>query len=609
MIKQRFNVGVAIFSLISVSLFVYSCIKQELLSSSKIELNSNFKLSEAKSYFENNAKDLRLVDFNHSAENDMKTKSANIFDNVIPDWGKAVQFTNSNSIIFEVPFQQKAISSAFVTRVRDSLVLKKQVQAHTSLVVQKFPQADTIRYFVVTVIGEYYGEEDINKVQPFHYIGDRRHFRGYLLISNTQGKVLRSYYFDKGGRKLVVIKSDTQANTSSNHTLIRIAKTSVLTKGGGYETGEDIYPCEVPGCSGQVINGECNSCGTRYLGGVICEDEGVYCPECGNYKGQCICCPICHHYPCTCNDPVPCPYCGDPYCNGSCQTLIFCPTCGAPLVDGICSNCSNKVDPPQEGEEEILKCTLIIDIAEGEGDVTGSGSDYNLFQQVSVSATPKKGFKFACWGGDFSSYTTASFSHKLTANTTHGSVYFTKLLPCSDLLKSNPLLNMKIKAGISGLISSGDWEGRNKTHKGIDLGDEGDPIYAMFDGKVTKAVDVYDDDLLWDNYTSQTKSDKCGNRVEYSCTVNGNNIIIQCWHMKKDIKGLKMGDIIKKGQIIGNVGQSGNASHKRSAGPHLHLQIKKNGTIVSPHDYIYSTYLIVDKKYINNGSPDNDCNK
>lgn len=80
--------------------------------------------------------------------------------------------------------------------------------------------------------------------------------------------------------------------------------------------------------------------------------------------------------------------------------------------------------------------------------------------------------------------------------------------------------------------------------------------------------------------------------------------------MKKDIRGLKWGDIIKKGQIIGYVGDSGIASDDESGGPHLHLQIQNSsGNKIDPRYYIYSTYLIVNKKYINNGYPDNDCNK
>jgi murein DD-endopeptidase MepM/ murein hydrolase activator NlpD len=180
----------------------------------------------------------------------------------------------------------------------------------------------------------------------------------------------------------------------------------------------------------------------------------------------------------------------------------------------VCPNCSNNNDDPGENEQgEIegpLKCTLVIDIASGEGTVTGDGSDYNLGQIIFVSATPKKGFKFGHWEGALASYITASFNHPISAAYALGSVYFDKLFPCSDLLKSNPLLNMKIKPTASGSIVNGDWKGRGGNHDGIDLGEEGDPIYAMFDGVVTKAVDDFSDDLIWENdYPVKTPSTKC----------------------------------------------------------------------------------------------------
>jgi murein DD-endopeptidase MepM/ murein hydrolase activator NlpD len=80
--------------------------------------------------------------------------------------------------------------------------------------------------------------------------------------------------------------------------------------------------------------------------------------------------------------------------------------------------------------------------------------------------------------------------------------------------------------------------------------------------------------------------------------------------MKQDIKGLEVGSMVVRGQIIGYVGKSGNASGRGSGGAHLHLQIKNtNGEPIDPHDYIYSTYLKLNGSYINNGYPDNNCNQ
>ncbi len=49
----------------------------------------------------------------------------------------------------------------------------------------------------------------------------------------------------------------------------------------------------------------------------------------------------------------------------------------------------------------------------------------------------------------------------------------------------------------------------------------------------------------------------------------------------KDLS-VKVGDIVKKGQIVGLMGSSG-----RSTGPHVHFEVFKNGRVVDPSSYIH----------------------
>ena len=45
---------------------------------------------------------------------------------------------------------------------------------------------------------------------------------------------------------------------------------------------------------------------------------------------------------------------------------------------------------------------------------------------------------------------------------------------------------------------------------------------------------------------------------------------------------VKVGDIVKKGQVVGLMGSSG-----RSTGPHVHFEVYKNGRAVDPSSYIH----------------------
>jgi murein DD-endopeptidase MepM/ murein hydrolase activator NlpD len=42
-----------------------------------------------------------------------------------------------------------------------------------------------------------------------------------------------------------------------------------------------------------------------------------------------------------------------------------------------------------------------------------------------------------------------------------------------------------------------------------------------------------------------------------------------------------VGDIVKKGQVVGKMGSSG-----RSTGPHVHYEVYKNGRVVDPSSYV-----------------------
>jgi murein DD-endopeptidase MepM/ murein hydrolase activator NlpD len=98
-------------------------------------------------------------------------------------------------------------------------------------------------------------------------------------------------------------------------------------------------------------------------------------------------------------------------------------------------------------------------------------------------------------------------------------------------------------------------------HSGVDIaGDQGDPVYVTADGVVITAA--YDD-------------------------LHGNNVVvdhsngIRTWYMHMNKIIVAKGDHVTKGQQIGVLGTTG-----RSTGPHLHYELKKNGTSIDPKPYL-----------------------
>lgn len=111
-------------------------------------------------------------------------------------------------------------------------------------------------------------------------------------------------------------------------------------------------------------------------------------------------------------------------------------------------------------------------------------------------------------------------------------------------------------------ITSTFGERWGKNHNGLDIaGNTGDPVMAALDGKVKSTF--------------------------YERNGYGNVVILEheggietrYAHMSKI--GVKTGDTVKKGNIVGEVGSTG-----RSTGPHLHFEVRVNESPVDPEKYI-----------------------
>ncbi|WP_240006149.1 M23 family metallopeptidase [Pseudaquidulcibacter saccharophilus] len=101
--------------------------------------------------------------------------------------------------------------------------------------------------------------------------------------------------------------------------------------------------------------------------------------------------------------------------------------------------------------------------------------------------------------------------------------------------------------------------GYTKLHEGVDFGaPTGTPVYSAGDGVVTRAG-------IMGGY---------GNVVDID---HGNGWSTRYGHLSRFASGLSVGDRVKQGQTIALSGNTG-----RSTGPHLHFEIRKNGSPLNP---------------------------
>ena len=103
--------------------------------------------------------------------------------------------------------------------------------------------------------------------------------------------------------------------------------------------------------------------------------------------------------------------------------------------------------------------------------------------------------------------------------------------------------------------------GRAAMHKGLDFpGARGAPIYATARGKVTFVG----------------RKGGYGNVVEIS---HGQGLLTRYAHMSRF--EAQVGDRVEAGTVIGAIGSTG-----RSTGPHLHFEVRVNGTAVNPRTFL-----------------------
>ena len=103
--------------------------------------------------------------------------------------------------------------------------------------------------------------------------------------------------------------------------------------------------------------------------------------------------------------------------------------------------------------------------------------------------------------------------------------------------------------------------GIKEFHKGLDIANrQGTPVVAAADGTVTFA----NDKGFW------------GKLIIIN---HGHGMSTRYAHLSKFFK--EPGDSVKRGEIVGKIGSTG-----RTTGPHLHYEVRLNGTPINPEKYI-----------------------
>ncbi|MGA7281938.1 MAG: peptidoglycan DD-metalloendopeptidase family protein [Acidimicrobiia bacterium] len=134
--------------------------------------------------------------------------------------------------------------------------------------------------------------------------------------------------------------------------------------------------------------------------------------------------------------------------------------------------------------------------------------------------------------------------------------------------------------------SFGDCRGTNcsRRHEGVDImAAKGVPVYAVADGTITwispgpsdccyLGIDHGDGWLTRYIHLNDDAQDADGNYIDYT---DG-----QGWGIAD---GIVNGSVVTRGQLIGWVGDSGNATETVT---HLHFELRKDGTAIDPYDYL-----------------------
>lgn len=283
----------------------------------QISTANSFSLTEAQSYFEENARDLKVVEYLYSKN---LTKAKN--QNIVPNWEKAVYANTATFDTYMIPILDPSQIQGMLTQTDGSKkkALSAGVRTESHLVIQKNHRTGHLRRFITTIIGVAQNSNG----NPYLYTGDRKHFEGFMLISDETGNCFEAFYYKNGYRlKMHINKNKTTPQERKNSILLQYSlgfsflnKTISTKGGGGYLGGEqnDEYCYNCHALSNFSV-GSCANCGASpsEIGGG---DLYYFCQKCGRLEENCNCNPPPETPP---DREYACPFCRSFACEGECR--------------------------------------------------------------------------------------------------------------------------------------------------------------------------------------------------------------------------------------------------------------------------------------------------
>ncbi len=269
------NTRIAIFvCLLLLAIMVGACVKDSTVPESIHKQPQDFKFSEARAFFDENAK----MPANSSIQFESSTtKSTTAEDSLSPlsyftvlwDNVKSVELTDSYA--YEIPLLHNIPLSAVLFAKTDTgyVHTAQNVMLQSNLIIRKFHKTGRIRMFISTAIGRNHLPDSLTTdTSPLFWSGNKIHFEGYEFYTALNGHPIHYAYRFKDVHKTKVFleKFEKKEDVAKGGFMFARTNTHTKTKGSGEEG--DYGRC--PLCRQALVAVDyCSECGYYVEGPTI----------------------------------------------------------------------------------------------------------------------------------------------------------------------------------------------------------------------------------------------------------------------------------------------------------------------------------------------------